>query len=155
MITFRKIEEKDRDFIEKVYRSTREDELKLLSWTELQKQSFIIMQSIAQETEYKNKFPGATFEIILHNQKPAGRLYLYESDTHLKVIDITLLPPFQGKAIGTSILKDLAVKAKQRKKIFSLSVRRDNRAIHLYHKLGFKKISSLGDYDNMELHPIL
>ena len=80
MITFRKIEEKDRDFIEKVYRSTREDELRLLNWTELQKQSFIIMQSIAQETEYKinSQAPHSILYSIIKNLQ-AGYIYMNQT----------------------------------------------------------------------------
>ncbi len=151
MITFRKVEEKDRAFIEKLYRSTRENELNLTNWTELQKQSFIIMQSIAQQTDYRSKYPDATHEIILYKKQPAGRLYLAESNTHFLVIDISLLPTFQGKGIGTIILKELAEKAHKKNKILCLNVRRQNPALNLYLRLGFKKISANGDYDYLEL----
>ena len=152
MISFRKIEEKDRAFIEKVYRSTREDELIRTNWTELQKQGFIIMQSIAQENDYRNKYPRASFDIILFRKQPAGRLYLFESETHILIIDISLLPNFQGKNIGSTILKELAGKARKKNKILSLNVREENRALKLYLRMGFKKISTTNEYIYMELN---
>ena len=45
--------ENDIQFIVAVYRSTREEELKLTNWTEEQKSAFIYMQSMAQLAEYK------------------------------------------------------------------------------------------------------
>ena len=69
MIALRPAEEKDESFIETVYRSTREDELKLTQWTEQQKWAFVKMQSMAQLSEYKTKFPGAAFQVIIFKKQ--------------------------------------------------------------------------------------
>jgi hypothetical protein len=78
MITFKTIEEKDQSFIEQVYRSTREKELSSTNWPEEQKKRFVIMQSMAQELEYRNKFSNAHYQLILYKKQPAGRLYIRE-----------------------------------------------------------------------------
>ena len=153
MITFKNVEDKDQQFIEMVYRSTREKELSLTGWPEDQKQRFIIMQSMAQLTEYKNKYKAATYRVILYKKRPAGRLYLSESNHEIRIIDITLLPEFQGKGIGSKILADIIKTAKQKNKKITLHVNHGNRAIKLYESLGFKKISATNIQEYMECDP--
>lgn len=153
MIQLRKVEEKDASFIEEVYGSTREKELMLTNWTELQKKAFVTMQSMAQLAEYKNKFPGALFQIIMYNNKSAGRFYTWENETEIRLIDITLLPQFRGKGIGSQLLKDLIKKSNRIQKKISLHVEQDNPALELYRQLGFVYIKNNGRHYYMERIP--
>jgi hypothetical protein len=73
MVELRLVEKNDETFIESVYYCTREEELDLTNWTQQQKTAFAMMQSMAQLSEYKAKFPGAAFQIIIFNKKSAGR----------------------------------------------------------------------------------
>jgi ribosomal protein S18 acetylase RimI-like enzyme len=150
MITYKNIETKDQEFIERVYRSTREIELNLTSWPEDQKQRFIIMQLMAQLTEYNNKFKNASYQVLLFKKKPAGRLYTWESNSEIRIIDISLLPEFQGKGIGTKVLTDIIGSAKQRSKTVTLYVAHGNPVKKLYERLGFKKISDSTTHEYME-----
>jgi ribosomal protein S18 acetylase RimI-like enzyme len=153
MIAFRTIEEKDQPFVEKVYRSTREKELSSTNWPEEQKHRFVIMQSMAQELEYKNKFKDSTYQLILYKKIPAGRLYLWESDKELRVLDISLLPEFQGKGIGGKILTDIINSAHKKNKIVCLHVAPGNPAKKLYERLGFKFIRNEATREYMECKP--
>ena len=153
MITLRPVEKKDDPFIEKVYRSTREEELGFTNWTEEQKQAFIMMQSMAQLAEYSTKFPGAAFRIIVYNKRDAGRFYTWESDTEIRLIDITLLPAFRGKGIGSSLLKDLIKRSNKVQKKVSLHVEPANPALQLYLRLGFVHIRNNGRHYYMEKEP--
>jgi ribosomal protein S18 acetylase RimI-like enzyme len=153
MIELRPVQEKDGSFIEAVYGSTREDELKRTNWPEQQKKAFIIMQSMAQLAEYKTKFPGAVFEVIVYKNKDAGRFYTWESDTEIRLIDITLLPAFRGKGIGTFLLKELIKKSNKLQKKISLHVEPDNPALYLYSGLGFMRVRNNGRHYYMEREP--
>ncbi len=64
MISFRQIKDSDILFVEKVYRSTREKGLSLTNWPEEQKNAFIIMQSMAQEAEYKKIIPALHLKLF-------------------------------------------------------------------------------------------
>ena len=150
MVTFKNIEDKDYLFIEKVYYSTREKELNLTNWPEEQKRRFAIMQLIAQLAEYKNKFKGATCQIIIYKKKPAGRLYLWESNKEVRILDISLLPEFQSKGIGRFILTAIIKSARQKSKIVTLHVAHDNPAKKLYERVGFRKISDNKTHEYME-----
>ncbi len=150
MISFRKIEEKDGPFIQKLYRSTRERELDQTNWPEDQKHMFIVMQLIAQLADYEKKFKDASYQLILYKKEPAGRLYLWESEREIRIIDMSLLPAFQGKGIGKDILSNIIQEAKQKNKIASLYVTVDHPAKKMYERIGFKKVSGTLTHEYME-----
>ena len=153
MIKLRSVEKKDDFFIETVYRSTREEELKITNWTEEQKGEFIKMQSSAQLAEYKIKFPGATFQVIVLMKKDAGRFYTWENENEIRLIDITLLPQFRGKGIGTFLLGELIKKSEKGRKKISLHVDPVNPALKLYLRSGFIHIKNNGRHYYMERSP--
>ncbi len=153
MIRLRQIKEKDDAFIEAVYGSTRTNELNLTNWPEQQKKAFIIMQSMAQLAEYKAKYPGAVYQLIIYNKQPAGRFYTWEDDNEIRVIDITLLPLFRSKGIGTFLLKELIKKSNSVQKKLSLHVEPTNPALQLYRRLGFVYIKNNGRHYYMERRP--
>ena len=153
MIELRPVAENDTLFIEAVYRSTREAELNLTNWSEQQKNAFSVMQSMAQLAEYKKNYPGASFQIVLYKQKPAGRFYTWENDNEIRLMDITLLPQFRSKGIGTDLLQDLIKKSNEVKKKISLHVEAANPALKLYKRLGFIRIKNNGRHYYMERNP--
>ena len=151
MISFKDVEEKDQEFIEKVYRSTREEELSLTGWPEDQKKRFIIMQSIAQLVDYKRNYKGASYRIILYKNVHAGRLYLWETNGEIWIIDISLLPEFRGKGIGRKILTEIIESSRKKNKTVALHVAFGNPARKLYERLGFENVSVTATHDYMEL----
>ena len=153
MIKLRPVEEKDTAFIEAVYRTTREVELNFTNWSEHQKNAFISMQSTAQLAEYKTKFPGARFQVIIYNKKNAGRFFTGENETEIRLLDITLLPQFRGKGIGTDLLQQLKERSNNIQKKISLHVEATNPILKLYQRLGFIYIKNNGRHYYMERQP--
>ena len=153
MIQLRPVEEKDTAFIEAVYRTTREVELNFTNWSEHQKNAFISMQSAAQLAEYKIKFPGARFQVIIYNKKDAGRFYTWENEIEIRLLDITLLYQFRGKGIGTDLLQQLIARSNKIQKKLSLHVEVSNPILKLYQRLGFIYIKNNGRHYYMERQP--
>ena len=153
MIQLRPVEEKDTAFIEAVYRTTREVELNFTNWSEHQKNAFISMQSAAQLAEYKIKFPGARFQVIIYNKKDAGRFYTWENEIEIRLLDITLLYQFRGKGIGTDLLQQLIARSNKTQKMLSLHVEASNPILKLYQRLGFIYIKNNGRHYYMERQP--
>jgi len=154
-ITFRKIDETDLPFLRLVYKSTREEELKLVDWSELQKEQFIDQQFSAQHDYYQQVYNGASFEIIRCKNEPAGRLYLWESEHQIRIVDISLLPPYRNLGIGNQILSQLIQKSEATSKILSIHVECYNPALSLYKRLGFEQKDHTGVYFYMERQPSL
>lgn len=152
-ITFKKIEENDLPFLKQVYKSTREEELKMVDWPENQKEQFITQQFEAQHDYYQQVYNEASFEIILYSGKPAGRLYLWESEKQIRIVDISLLPPFRNRGIGSQILNQLIEKSDKNLKTLSIHVECYNPALSLYKRLGFEQKDHTGVYFYMERQP--
>lgn len=153
MIALRPVEKKDDSFIESVYRSTREDELKLTNWPEQQKQAFVHMQLMMQLSEFKEKYPGAFYQIVMYKKKPAGRFYIRESENEILLMEISLLPQFRNKGIGTYLIEEAIKKSVALNKKVSLHVKQGNPAFNLYRRLGFVHIKMNGNHFYMERKP--
>lgn len=152
-ITFRNIEANDLPFLKKVYRSTREEELNLTDWPESQKDQFISQQFSAQHDYYQQVYHDATFQVVLYDQVPAGRLYVWESEHQIRIVDIALLPESRNKGIGGFILNQLIAKSEKSSKILSIHVECYNPALSLYKRLGFEQKDHTGVYYYMERQP--
>jgi ribosomal protein S18 acetylase RimI-like enzyme len=152
-IHFRPVEENDGEFLFNVYAGTRRDELAPLPWTESRKQQFLRMQFEAQDKHYRQHYSEDDFLIVLMGDIPVGRLYLGRWEEEIRIIDIALLPDHRGAGIGSAILKEILREAKKSEKAVRIHVEKNNPALHLYNRLGFKKIADRGVYDLMQWHP--
>lgn len=152
-INFRSIEKTDFPFLKKVYRSTREEELNLTGWAEEEKIKFIEFQFNAQHSHYKNAYKGAEFNIIEWDKKDVGRLYIWETEQQIRIMDITILPKYRGKGIGTKILNNLIIESEETAKKINIHVEYNNPALKLYERLGFKKTDDTEVYFFMERMP--
>lgn len=149
----RLIEDSDLPFLKSVYRSTRETELSITGWSEEEKTKFIDFQFNAQHSHYTNSYKGARFNIIEWNKKDVGRLYLWETDEQIRIMDIALFSEYRGKGIGTSILNHLIEDSEKSGKKLNIHVEHNNPALGLYERMGFKKTDDTGIYYFMERLP--
>jgi GNAT superfamily N-acetyltransferase len=142
------------DFLLRVYRSTREEELGMIvDWNEEMKAAFVLQQFQAQHAWYQEHYVGASFDVILVDGVPAGRLYVHRREKEIRLVDITLLPEFRGEGRGSSILRDLMDEAATAGKPLTIHVEVYNPAMRLYERLGFKPIEERGPYLLMEWKP--
>ncbi len=142
------------DFLLRVYRSTREEEFAMvLDWTEEMKAAFVRQQFEAQHAWYQDHYEGATFDVILADGAPAGRLYVHRREREIRLVDITFLPEFRGGGLGTSLLNDLMAEARAAGKPLTIHVEVYNPAMRLYERLGFRPIEERGPYLLMEWRP--
>ena len=152
-ITFRRIGPDDEPFLYRVYASTRTEELAPLDWGAAQKEAFLRMQFNAQHRYYQEQYPDASFQIILADNRPVGRLYVQRFPEELHVIDVALLPEYRRAGIGSALLNDLLAEADQAGLPVRIYVERFNPALHLYHRLGFTVIGDTGVYFHMGRAP--
>lgn len=149
----RQIKDADLPFLKKVYRSTREPELELTGWPEEEKAKFIDFQFNAQHSHYMSSYKNAELNIIEWKNKEVGRLYIWETEQQIRIMDIALFSEFRGKGIGTSILNTLIEKSEKSNKKLNIHVEHNNPALELYKRLGFKKTDDTGIYYFMERFP--
>ena len=134
----------DEAFLLAVYASTREQELAVVPWDAATKDAFVRMQFAAQHSSYRQRFPGATFDVVTVNGEPAGRLYVDRRDTEIWIIDVALLPDQRGRGIGTALLTPILDEAERTGRTVSIHVERTNPARRLYHRLGFVQVAEQG-----------
>ncbi len=149
-ISLRPITLDDEGFLYSVYSSTREDELAQVDWDDAQKQAFLKMQFHAQHTYYMEQYKHASFDVILLDDVPVGRLYLDRRKSEIRIVDIALLTAYRNRGIGSLLLKDILAEGERAGLPVRIHVEHFNPALHLYTRLGFRHIDDHGVYYLME-----
>ena len=144
---------RDREFLYRVYASTRADELAVVPWDDAQKDAFLRAQFDAQDRWYRESYARATFELIVVDGEPAGRLYLHRGEDELRIVDIALLPAQRGNGVGTALVRALLAEADAAGQSVTIHVERGNRARRLYERLGFSVAEDKGVYLFLERRP--
>jgi ribosomal protein S18 acetylase RimI-like enzyme len=152
-ISFRSEEPADEAFLYRLYASTRANEMALTGWNDSQQDAFLRMQFQFQTTHYRKHYADASFQIVVRDDAPIGRLYVYQGASEIRLMDIALLPEYRGSGIGGAIIEDLLREAAQLKKTVTLHVERFNPALRLYHRLGFRVAEDQGVNLFMEWQP--
>ncbi|MCP8900002.1 GNAT family N-acetyltransferase [Gilvimarinus xylanilyticus] len=142
--------EQDLPFLEVVYASTRQNELKATGWGQTQIDEFLAMQFAAQHKHYHQHYPEASFDLIYHNNRAVGRLYVDRSLADIRIVDIALLPEFRGMGIGGWLLQNILEESRLAKRPVAIHVEKNNRAMAMYQRLGFIKKRDVGIYDFLE-----
>jgi ribosomal protein S18 acetylase RimI-like enzyme len=138
-----------------VYASTRAEELAVAPWDDAQKDAFLRSQFEAQDAWYREHYADASFDVIVVDGEPAGRLYVHRGDREIRIVDIALLPEHRGIGIGTTLLRDLLAEADAAGKRVTIHVERFNPARRLYERLGFSIAEDRGIYLFLERPPAL
>ena len=149
-LTLRPIIDTDQPFLKQVYASTREEELAIVPWSEEEKITFLEFQFNAQHNFYQSQFGEADFWIIEQAGVSIGRLYLDRRPDEVRIIDIALMPTYRDRGIGTALLNTILAEGRAKNQPVRIHVEHNNRALHLYRRLGFTQIGEEGVYYLME-----
>ncbi|MGN6216281.1 MAG: GNAT family N-acetyltransferase [Solirubrobacterales bacterium] len=144
-VTLRPAADEDRPFMLRVYASIREPELEGSGLPREQWGPFIAQQFEAQSHAYA-AYPDTSFEVVLVDGEPAGRLIVARWPEELRIVDIALLPEHRGRGIGEELMRPLLEEADERGVKASIHVERFNPAQRLYARLGFRPVSETGVY---------
>jgi ribosomal protein S18 acetylase RimI-like enzyme len=148
-LELRPIQPDDREQLFWIYASSRTEELSVVAWSEADKEAFLRMQFAAQADHYEKHYSQAQFQVILVAGQIAGRLYVDRWPKEIRIVDITLLPAFRGRGIGSELLHGLIVESDATGKCLSIHVEKNNPAMSLYRRLGFETVGEVGVYDLM------
>jgi len=150
VVSLRAAREDDEEFLYRVYAGTRVEELAPVPWSAEQREAFLRMQFHAQDTDYHRNYPDAAFLVVESAGVPIGRLYIDRRPDELRVVDIALLPERRGKGIGGALMEQVLAEAGSRGVPVRIHVEHFNPALHLYQRLGFRRIGDTGVYYFME-----
>lgn len=144
-VTLRPAADEDRSFMLSVYASVREPELEASGLPREQWGPFVEHQFEAQSQAYAN-YRDTSFEVVLVDGEPAGRLIVARWPEELRVVDIALLPEHRGRGVGGELMRSLLAEADERGVKASIHVERFNPAQRLYTRLGFRPVAETGVY---------
>ncbi len=139
-LSLRPITPEDDSFLQRLFATTRAEELELTGWSEEQKAAFCLGQFNAQSAHYQKYYGDGSFQIIEREGVPAGKLLVWRSGKEILIVDIALLPKHRGAGIGTKLLRDLQDEARAAGKSLTIHVERFNPALRLYERLGFQVV---------------
>jgi ribosomal protein S18 acetylase RimI-like enzyme len=145
-LSLRPVQPGDEELLCRVYASTRTEELAPLPWTAEEKEAFLRTQFAAQHRYYQESYASSSFDVVLVDGLPAGRLYVARWAEELRVIDVALLPEFRRRGVGTALLHDLMDESATRGLPLRIHVERLNPALALYERLGFRLLEDRGVY---------
>jgi ribosomal protein S18 acetylase RimI-like enzyme len=137
-IQLRQRTESDSEFFIELFSEIKGSELGMDLWPMELKKQIIAMQFFAFEQNTITRFPLNFDFVILYDSKSVGRLQLYEDDTEIRVINISLSSAYRNMGIGSTVLKKIIRRAISNRKCIFLEVDKSNPANELYTKLGFK-----------------
>jgi GNAT superfamily N-acetyltransferase len=153
-VTFRPIQDSDKEFLYQLFLTTREEEFSYLDWSGGDKDHLLRGQFEAQSLSYQMNFLGASFRIIQLDSEDIGRLYADRQDDCLYIIDLTITPTHKAKGLGSDIVGALLNEAHGGKVPVKLKVAKNNPAALWYqNRFGFAATQDLGHYWAMEWRP--
>jgi ribosomal protein S18 acetylase RimI-like enzyme len=143
-VTLRPVSAEDEAFLLTVYASARAQELAQVPWSDAQRAAFLQMQFTAQQNHYRAHFPDARHEIIEANDLAVGRLYVDRREQEIRILDITVLPEYRRRGIGSSLLRALMDEAAAAGKSVTIHVENFNPSRHLFERLGYRLLEDDG-----------
>jgi len=149
-VTLREETAADKDFLADLYASTREEELRPVTWSDAQKRAFLREQFELQWAHYRQHYEGAEWLIVLREAAPIGRLYLKTGSVEVRLMDVALVRAQRRQGIGTALMRSIRRYADGLGMPVSLHVEPFNPAIGLYERLGFATVETRGIYCYME-----
>jgi GNAT superfamily N-acetyltransferase len=143
----------DRAFLLALYASTREKQIRLAGWPAEVRELFVRLQFEAQASDYACRHPGSRCQVIELHGAPAGRLWVAHGDDAVRVLDVSLLPPFRGRGIGSRCLRQLRDEALALQVPLELQVAVGSPARRLCERLGLRPVGQANAYQAMRWAP--
>jgi ribosomal protein S18 acetylase RimI-like enzyme len=151
MFLLRPLRPEDESFLLKLYASTRAEELAAWGWDKARQETFIKMQFTAQQRWYQAAYPQAEHQLIILKANLIGHILVLREKTRTELIDISLLPEYRNRGVGTALLGELIEECRKSGVPLRLQVQCNNQAaIRLYRRLGFSTIEQDDVYCRME-----
>ncbi|WP_164914106.1 GNAT family N-acetyltransferase [Aquimarina sediminis] len=89
--------------------------------------------------------------VVFKSNKKVGVLKYEEREDTIEILQIQILPDYQGQGVGKSLIEDLVTKSRDLNKRLQLKVLKENPAKKLYERIGFGIISQDDDQFLMQL----
>jgi GNAT superfamily N-acetyltransferase len=143
----------DASFIDELVIAVRETEPGFRDLPVEERTRLLIEQSQLQQADYRRKFPQAHFLVIVASGKLVGRFYVNHTSNHIRVVELSILPDYQGHGIGIQLMKSVLAEGTRTGLPVRLSMAIGNPVLSFYDKLGFGVVAKTDSHHGMEWIP--
>ncbi|MFT6864747.1 MAG: ribosomal protein S18 acetylase RimI-like enzyme [Akkermansiaceae bacterium] len=143
----------DFSFLEELVFAVREGEAGFRELLLSERIALLKEQTRLQVHHYRKVYPNAHFMLIEAEGKPVGRYYVHQALDHLLIVELSILPAFQGHGIGRQLIKSAQAEAIRTKVPVRLSVEMENPAMLFYEGLGFVRTKTEASHQAMVWMP--
>jgi GNAT superfamily N-acetyltransferase len=141
LFDFRRVGANDFTFCWPLYRDSLQPlSVGLFAWDDAQQQARV-QTALADE--------GAS--ILVESDSDAGWLHCSETRFAIHLGHLYLLPQMRGKGLGSGFLRWMSDRAQRKSKDFTLDVMKNNPALALYQRLGFKPLKTIANTITLQL----
>lgn len=129
MITYRPVDrERDLEFARQIHHAVYRDVVtrQFGSWNEEMQDRF-----------FEEEWWATPFQHILFEGKSVGLVSVGPKDDYRFINEIMVVPEYQGRGIGSFVLRDQIAEAERQSQPLKLKVLRMNKAQELYTRMGF------------------
>lgn len=120
---------------------------------EAQRASLLALQHRAREHAYRTAYPHADDAVLLLGPAAVGRLLVDRGPAAWTLVDVAVLPPYQGQGIGRRVLTGLQAAAAVAGRPLHLHVLAQSPAHAWYLRAGFEPVAEQGLYVAMRWEP--
>jgi GNAT superfamily N-acetyltransferase len=144
----------DRDdaFLQRLYATTRAEEMAGTGWSAAQQREFLQAQFAARQKSYRAQFHGADWSVLTVHSRTVGAMIVHRTAAEIRLVDIALLPGHRGQGMGSALLENLKTEAARTDRPLRLSVLKSNPARRLYERMGFGPVGFDGEYIRFEMN---
>ena len=136
-VSVRKCTRQDRPFLRQVYSVARAAEMVTTGWDESAIASFLDLQFDLQHRYWRDHYRGAEFLVIQFRGQPIGRVYWWSNTADAVLIDISLLPAWRNRGVGSGIVAVLNDRADASRQTTTLHLQPTSPAHSLFLRAGF------------------
>ena len=136
----------DEPFLRDLYLSIRDAEPGIRDLDPGTRTRLLHEQFEFQRSDYRLRFPRADWLIVQVDEQPAGRFYLDHASESIHVIDISLLPEYQGHGIGSTLIRTVQAEAQRSGRSVTLFAHPRRAGSAFYRRLGFVRTSAVGEH---------
>ncbi len=151
-LTLRATAPTDDDFLYRLFRTVKSEEMGALLWDEATLNLLMRTQFAAHEQHYRALDEAHDLMVVSGNDM-VGRMIVLRDGKTIHVADISLLPDYRGRGIGRVLIGTLQQEAVRTALPLRLRVIPTSRAANLYRRLEFQFIDEAEPYRLMEWQP--
>jgi ribosomal protein S18 acetylase RimI-like enzyme len=152
-VTTRAATEQDDAFLFALFRAVRSAEFAQAGLGPAHLDLLMKIQHAGQKQSYGAQYPGG-HDIVLVDGKPAGRIWLYRGPREHHLADISLMPEFRNRGIGSALVKDAIAGARTAAVRLTCAVAATNGgSLRFHQRLGFQIVGQDEVYYDLAIEP--